>query len=60
MTKTPKDDGKGKRGPEPERVMGEDDWRDAVKKALEKTKPPQGWPRGVEKDDEADPMGSDT
>ena len=32
-------------GPRPDRVKGEDDWEDAVKKALKKKKPPEGWPK---------------
>ena len=38
-------------GPEPERVESEDDWKDAVKKALEKKKPPRVGPiRGMADD----------
>lgn len=36
-------------GPEPERVKADDGWKDAVKKALKKKKPPEGWPREDEK-----------
>jgi hypothetical protein len=34
-----------KRGPEPERVKIEGDWKDAVKKSLSKKKPATGWPK---------------
>lgn len=34
----------GKRGPQPEIVKIEGDWRDAMKKALEKKPPKKGWP----------------
>lgn len=33
-----------KRGPKPERVKIEADWEDAVKTALEKKRPEDGWP----------------
>lgn len=32
-------------GPKPEVLKIDGDWRDAVKKSLEKKKPPEGWPR---------------
>ncbi len=32
-------------GPEPERLIIEGDWKDAVKKALHKTPPAEGWPK---------------
>ena len=35
---------KEKRGPKPERIKIEGDWEDAVKKALEKKRPEDGWP----------------
>ena len=60
MTKTPKDEGKRRSGPEPERVEGRNDWKDAVKKALKKKKPPEGWPKGDEKEDEKDVTDADT
>ena len=49
-----------KRGPEPDRVKGEDDWEDVVKKAIKKKKPPEGWPRGDDGDDEKDVMDDGT
>lgn len=33
-----------RRGPEPKTLRGEGDWRDAVRKALKKERPPEGWP----------------
>lgn len=33
------------RGPAPTRVKIDGDWRDAVKKALAKKKPAEGWPK---------------
>jgi hypothetical protein len=38
-------EGDGKPGPEPERVKIEGDWEEAVKRALEKKRPPGGWLR---------------
>lgn len=32
-------------GPEPDRVKIEGDWEEAVKRALGKKRPPEGWPR---------------
>ena len=49
-----------KRGPEPDRVQGEAEWKEAVKKSLKKKKPPEGWPRGDEREDEKDVMDDDT
>lgn len=37
-----------KRGPKPETVKIEGDWEDAVKTALEKTRPIEGWPKSEE------------
>jgi hypothetical protein len=34
-----------KRGPKPDTLKIEGDWKDAVKKSLEKKKPPTGWPK---------------
>jgi len=34
-----------KRGPKPERLKIEGDWRAAIKKSLAKRKPPEGWPK---------------
>jgi hypothetical protein len=34
-----------KPGPPEERLVIEGDWKDAVKKALKKRKPPEGWPK---------------
>ncbi len=36
---------KAKRGPKPERLKIEGDWRAAIKKSLAKRKPPEGWPK---------------
>ena len=33
------------RGPEPERLKIDEDWRNAVGKALKKRRPKQGWPK---------------
>lgn len=38
-------DEKQKRGPDPERVKIDEDWEDAVKKALRKKRPEEGWPK---------------
>jgi len=38
-------DPKKKPGPEPERVKTDLDWEDAVKRALEKKRPEDGWPK---------------
>jgi hypothetical protein len=32
-------------GPKPDMLKIEGDWKDAVKKSLEKKKPAQGWPK---------------
>lgn len=39
-----------KPGPKPERVKIDENWEDAVKRALEKERPTEGWP---EDDDDA-------
>ncbi|HEY7087930.1 MAG TPA: hypothetical protein VH518_07560 [Tepidisphaeraceae bacterium] len=36
---------KSKRGPKPEILKIEGDWRNAVKKSLQKKKPATGWPK---------------
>lgn len=46
-------DEKRKRGPDPERVKIEGDWEEAVKKALRKERPKEGWPK-PEKEQEAE------
>ena len=33
------------RGPKPERIKIDEDWEDAVEKALRKEKPKEGWPK---------------
>ena len=33
------------KGPEPERLKIEGDWKKAVETALRKPKPPEGWPK---------------
>ncbi len=48
MRKTPKRRIKAasaKRGPKPERLKIEGDWRAAIKKSLTKKKPLEGWPK---------------
>lgn len=48
---------KSKPGPEPERVKTDLDWEDAVKRALEKKRPEEGWPKkdeGSPKQDEGE------
>lgn len=37
-------DKRRKRGPEPERVKIDEDWEEAIKKALRKERPKEGWP----------------
>ncbi|HVB97837.1 MAG TPA: hypothetical protein VNJ12_00695 [Candidatus Dormibacteraeota bacterium] len=32
-------------GPKPQRLKIKGDWRKAVRKSLEKQKPPEGWPK---------------
>jgi hypothetical protein len=46
-TKRPKPLAKvaAKRGPKPEVLKVEGNWRDAIKKSLAKKKPPEGWPK---------------
>jgi len=39
-------------GPDAERLKIEGDWKDAMKKAIPQEKPPEGWPRGAEGDDD--------
>jgi hypothetical protein len=34
-----------KRGPKPDMLKIEGDWKDAVKKSLAKKKPAEGWPK---------------
>jgi hypothetical protein len=34
-----------KTGPEPEAVRSEGSWKNAIKAALSKKKPPEGWPK---------------
>jgi hypothetical protein len=34
-----------KRGPKPETLKIEGDWRDAIKKSLAKKRPASGWPK---------------
>ena len=35
---------KSKPGPEPDRLIFDDDWEDAAKKAVKKERPKEGWP----------------
>jgi hypothetical protein len=51
-----KDADKKKPGPDPDHLKLEGDWEDAVKKALEKKRPKDGWPdppadRDIDQDD---------
>jgi len=39
-----------KRGPIPDRLKLNEKWEDAIKKSLNKKKPPEGWPKDTEKD----------
>ena len=39
-----RDKDENKPGPEAERLVIEDDWKGAVRKALKKKKPKDGWP----------------
>ncbi len=49
---------KEKRGPKPERVKIDEDWEDAVKTALEKKRPEEGWPKdGDVQDDQGKDQG---
>jgi hypothetical protein len=42
--------GKKRPGPNPDHLKIErDDWKDAVREALEKKRPPGGWPKDVKK-----------
>ncbi len=34
-----------KRGPKPDHLKVEGNWKEAVKKSLTKKKPPEGWPK---------------
>ena len=34
-----------KRGPKPDVLKIEGDWQEAVKRSLQKKKPPEGWPK---------------
>jgi hypothetical protein len=35
----------GRRGPKPETVKIDEDWKEAVRKSLKKKKPKEGWPK---------------
>jgi hypothetical protein len=45
MTKKLKPSVKNKPGPKPQYLKIEGDWRDAVKQAIQKKKPAEGWPK---------------
>ena len=45
------DNSKPKPGPDEDRLQIDGDWEEALKKALQKKRPPEGWP---EEDDEAE------
>ena len=54
---------KEKRGPKPETVKIDEDWEDAVKTALEKKRPEDGWPKDDEKshsDTDSDEVEADS
>jgi len=36
--------GRKRRGPKPNHLKIEGDWQEAIKKAVKKKKPPEGWP----------------
>jgi hypothetical protein len=36
---------KSNRGPDPERVKIDMEWDEAIKKAVKKPRPPEGWPK---------------
>ena len=46
-----------KRGPPPELLKLKGDWTKNVKKALEKKKPPDGWPKPPAVDQDDNPQG---
>ena len=46
-----------KRGPPPELLKLKGDWTKNVKKALEKKKPPDGWPKSAVDEDDKEPQG---
>lgn len=47
-------DKKPKPGPEAERLKLDGDWEDAAKRMLDKKRPPEGWPKHDDRDDEGD------
>ena len=44
-----------KRGPKPDNLKVEGDWEDAMKKALRKKRPKDGWPDQKDKKPHSDP-----
>jgi hypothetical protein len=51
---------KGVPGPDPERVkLPHKKWEDAVREALDKKRPKDGWPEDREPDKEAEPEGDE-
>lgn len=46
-----------KRGPPPELLKLNGDWMKNVKKALQKKKPPAGWPKAPDEPKDDDPDG---
>ena len=40
---------KGKRGPQPDRLVVNGDWKGAMEKALGKKRPAAGWPKPAKK-----------
>ncbi len=45
------EDPKKKPGPDAERLVIEGDWEDAMRKAMGKKRPPDGWPKDDDKDE---------
>ncbi len=46
-----KDESKMKPGPEPDRLNIDGDWEDAMKKAIDKERPEDGWPKHDEENE---------
>jgi hypothetical protein len=44
-TKMPRSKDSPKRGPEPDRLKINMDWKEAIKMSLQKKKPASGWPK---------------
>lgn len=50
---------KQKSGPEPERLKIEEDWEDAIDKALRKKRPEEGWPHEKQPKSDEKPHSDD-